>query len=272
MNEYYTGLKELSLDEVHDSLREMLKIINSVCEKNGIVYFLSGGTAIGAIREKGFIPWDDDLDIMVPRPDYEKLINLLEQDNDSDSKVYSLHDQSWNRPYSCLVDERTYGKHEMVDYSHLGVTLDILPMDGLPASFSKVRNYYRLLRVKYALYYSSIKTNYGSQENLVLLKKLIAVVTKKIGAHRICVHIDNKAKEIPYEESEYVGCSVLIHFMEKERFKKEWFEKQLFVPFEGEKYPVMNGYDEYLTTLYGNYMKRPEKEGNPDHHTKYYWK
>ncbi|MBQ3366839.1 MAG: LicD family protein [Acidaminococcaceae bacterium] len=272
MNVYYTDLKELSLDEIHDSLREMLQKINSVCDKHGIIYFLSGGTAIGAIREKGFIPWDDDLDIMLPRRHYEKLITILEQEKGGFFKVYSLRDHSWNRPYSCLVDERTIGKHELVDYSHLGVTLDIFPMDGLPSSPSRARNYYRLLRLKYALYYSALKVSYGPQEKLIFLKKLIAVVTKKIGAHPICMHIDNTAKKCSYDKSEYVGCSVLIHFMEKERFKKEWFEKQLFVPFEGEKYPVMNGYDEYLTTLYGNYMKRPEQEGNPDHHTKYYWK
>ncbi|KAI4443319.1 LicD family protein [Schaedlerella arabinosiphila] len=264
--------KELSIEEVHESLKQMLRIIDSTCKENGIIYFLSGGTAIGAIREKGIIPWDDDMDIMLPREDYEKLIVLLEDKREDYFKVYSLHDKTWNRPYSCYVDERTYGKHELVDYSHLGVTLDILPLDGLPKNSSDVKKYYKRLRVIYALYYSSLKVNYAPEEKMIFLKKIVSIFTKLIGAHRLCTQIDNRAKRLSFNVYEYVGCSVLIHFMEKEWFRKEWFKNQVFVPFEDAAYPVMNGFDEYLTALYGDYMKRPACEGNPDHHTSYFWK
>ena len=104
------------------------------------------------------------------------------------------------------------------------------------------------------------------------MKKAVSLLTKRIGAHRLCVKINEISKRISYEEADFVGCSVLIHFMEKEWFKKEWFNSQVFVPFEDGTYPVMNGFDEYLTALYGNYMKRPELKGNPDHHTSYFWK
>lgn len=271
MNEYHNN-NELSITEIHDSLLAMLKKINTVCEQNGIVYFLSGGSAIGAIREKGFIPWDDDLDIMLPRNDYEKLITVLEQDKDTNFKVYSLRNPVWDCPYSCLIDERTYGEDELANYSRLGVTIDILPMDGLSSSALKVRYYYMLLRAKYVLYNSSHRVNYYPHEKFLFLKKIFAVIAKRIGAHRICIHIDKTAKKTSYDKSDYVGCSVLVHYMEKERFKKEWFKEQVFVPFEGEEYPVMNGYDEYLKTLYGDYMKRPKQEANPGHRTKYYWK
>ena len=250
----------------------MLRKIDSICQENGIVYFLSGGTAIGAIREKGFIPWDDDLDIMLPRKDYERLISLLENDKEDKYKVYSLRDESWNRPYSCYVDERTFARHELVDYSHMGVTLDILPIDGLSSSKEKVTKYYKKLRIIYALYYSSLKINFGTDERFIPIKKVASVFARAIGAHRMCAKINSMASSVPYDSSNYVGCSVLIHFMEKEWFKKEWFDEQRFVEFEGERFPVMCGYDEYLTALYGDYMKRPEREENPEHHTKYYWK
>ena len=264
--------KKMSMGEIHDSLRAMLKVIDLVCKDNNITYFLSGGTAIGAIREEGIIPWDDDIDIMLPRGDYEKLISILEKKNNGRYKVYSLHDSSWNRPYSCFVDDDTIAKHELVDYSHLGVTMDILPMDGLSSSPKKVYKYYKRLRLIYSFYYSSLKVNFSPDEKLIQLKKIVSIFTKLIGAHRICKHIDNTAKKYAYESSQYVGCSVLIHFMEREWFKKEWFKEQVYVPFEGEKFPVMNGYDNYLKSLYGNYMKRPEQESDPDHHTSYYWK
>lgn len=264
--------RELSISDIHDRLRIMLHFIDSICRQYGITYFLSGGTAIGAIRENGFIPWDDDLDIMLPRNDYERLISVLEEKGGEEFKVYSLRDESWNRPYSCFVDEKTTGKHDFLDYSHLGVTLDILPIDGLPSKQSEVKKYYKTLRIIYALYYSSLKIGFGKDERLILFKRMVSVITKMIGAHRLCIHINKRAQRYDYDECKYVGCSVLIHFMEKEWFKKEWFNKQEYVSFEGNQYPVMNDYDEYLTSLYGDYMKRPDQEGNPDHHTRYFWK
>ncbi len=264
--------RELQIGEIHEILYAMLQYLDEVCRENHITYFLSGGTAIGAIREKGFIPWDDDLDIMLPRGEYDRLIRCLEERNHPAYKVYSLRDSTWNRPYSCLVDETTEGRHELVNYSHIGVTMDILPMDGLPDSFEKVKRYYRILRLKYAFYYSSIKEDYAEGEKLLWAKKLMGVLARRIGAHRISEHIDRCARKMDYATANYVGCSVLIHFMEKERFDKDWFKSQEYVAFNGGAFPVMNGYDEYLRALYGNYMKRPETESDPDHHTHYYRK
>lgn len=97
-------------------------------------------------------------------------------------------------------------------------------------------------------------------------------LARKIGAHRISEHIDRCARKVDYDSAEYVGCAVLIHFMERERFNKDWFSSQVYVEFNGGQYPVMNGYDQYLHTLYGNYMIRPKTESDPDHHTHYFRK
>lgn len=264
--------QELNTREIHEILFAMLKYLDGICRENHIIYFLSGGTTIGAIREKGFIPWDDDLDIMLPRGEYDRLIRCLEEDDHPIYKIYSLRDRTWNRPYSCLVDETTEGKHELVNYSHIGVTMDILPIDGLPASIKKTKWYYKILRMKYAFYYSSIKENYAEGERNLWAKKIMGSLARRIGAHRISEHIDRCARKRDYRSAEYVGCSVLIHFMEKEHFSKDWFASQVYVEFNGGQYPVMNGYNEYLHTLYGNYMVRPEIKSDPDHHTHYYRK
>ena len=265
-------LTKISIEELHKLLLNMLIYFDEVCNENGITYFLSGGTALGAIRERGFIPWDDDIDIMMPRNDYEKLVTVLSQRINTRYSFYSLKDPKWDRPYACIIDNYTTGTHTYMSYSQIGVTMDILPIDGVQDSIEDTIKYYKKLRRKYTLYYAAIKKSYMSHEKHIAVKKVVEFVSKIIGAHAICKNIDQNAKKISFETSTYVGCTVLCHYMEKERFDRQWFTGQEYVDFESGQFPVMNGYDLYLHQLYGNYMKRPEKQVDPDHSTEYYWR
>ena len=267
-----TGNKQLTIEEVHALLLEMLCYIDRVCRKNNIMYFLSGGTAIGAIREKGFIPWDDDVDIMLPRDEYERLIDVLIRENNKDYAIHSLRETDWDRMYACMFHNKTTGTHDLLKYVCMGVTIDILPIDGLPDTLEEARKYYSGLKRKYALLNACMRIGFKDNEKHKFAKKLVHRVVKHIGAHRICVDIDNKAKQRRYQDCDHVGCSVLRNYMEREYFDKQWFNHQEYVYFEDTKLPVMNGYDNYLNALYGDYMKRPEQAGDPRHQTTYYWK
>ena len=264
--------KAMDMAQVHEVLLDMLRYFDGVCRENGITYFLSGGSTLGAVREGGFIPWDDDVDIMMPRGDYDRLDAVLSRARGGNYTYHSLRERDWDRPYACLMDDRTTATHTYMKYRHMGVTMDILPMDGVCDTVEATREYYRKLRRRYVFYYAAIKQKYMDHERHLAVKKVVEAVSKLIGAHRLCVGIDRAARQRSYDTSDYVGCAVLHHYMERERFKREWFREPVYLDFEGEKLPVMNGYREYLGQLYGDYMKRPENPVNPDHSTTYYWK
>lgn len=264
--------RQMRIDEVHALLLEMLCYIDRVCKENNIMYFLSGGTAIGAIREKGFIPWDDDVDIMLPRDEYERLIDVLMRENSRDYVIHSLREADWDLMYACLIHSKTTGKHDYINYKYLGVTIDILPIDGLPDSLALTKKYYLNLKKTYALYNASLRVSFQPNERHKVAKALMHGVGSLVGAHRLCEMIDRKARSRRFQDCDHVGCAVLTNYMEKEYFDRKWFDHQVYVSFSGTEMPVMNGYDEYLHALYGDYMKRPEEKKNPRHHTSYYWK
>ena len=125
---------KLDLKDVQEISYEILKEFKDFCNTNGLRYYLAYGTLIGAIRHKGFIPWDDDIDVFMPRPDYEKLLQLY-----TDNANYQLYSPRKQKNYYCcymkLVDANTY--HFMPDGSvcQRGIDIDIFALDGQPEEF-----------------------------------------------------------------------------------------------------------------------------------------
>ena len=141
-------MKEITQTEQKEILLDMLKYVDEICKKNNIKYFLYGGTLIGAIRHKGFIPWDDDLDICVPYKDYRKLITLLKQDN-----KYNVHNPYDNEDYyyffTKLTDKRTILIEDNYNrIKDMGVFLDIFPFYHLPDSIEEYNKLYKKKKKK----------------------------------------------------------------------------------------------------------------------------
>ena len=131
--------ENLKLEEMKKVEIEILKKIDEVCSENNIVYSLAGGSAIGAVRHKGFIPWDDDIDIMMLREDYDKLQNVM---NDKDYKGIKLlsinNDENFPYPYMKAVSLNTTGKEIGIDkIKDYGVFIDIFPVDKVPTDGKK---------------------------------------------------------------------------------------------------------------------------------------
>ena len=246
----------------------MLKQVDSICHAERLRYFLSGGTLLGAIRHKGFIPWDDDIDLMMPRPDYEIFLKRAEKRL---PKRYILafpdRTKDYSQPWIRIFDTRV-----AVDDSGMQRTLtrslfvDVFPIDGLPSNrtlsnlcFKRVRAWDILLKCarRKALY---------PDERLKWLKKPMMALTRVRPLPKYAVSLNKSARRCSFERAHYAGVLATTHYGSRERMPVEVFRGSVQVPFEGGLFPAPIGYDTYLSRLYGDYMQLPPEEKRVSQH------
>lgn len=260
-------MKELSLEEVKEIQLSILEYIDRVCEENRIPYYLCGGTLIGAVRHKGYIPWDDDIDIMLLRPDYMKLLSVLEAiDTYKCLSMYNQNDYFY--PFAKVVDSRTELIEKNSDYKiqNYGVYVDIFPVDSLPNDNEKRHAHYQRILKARQLYYLSLSKKTPAVGNLLKYPpKLCLWVYSRIKGWKFWLNkIEELANIYSDGDSEYVGC-VVAGYGEKETYHRSLY-KEIKAPFEGYSFSIPQGYDEYLTCLYGEYMEIPSVEKQVTRH------
>lgn len=253
----------------------MLDILSSIakyCDTNNFRYYLAYGTLIGAIRHKGFIPWDNDIDIWMPRPDYNKLREMV-KDNPINENILCLDYRNERTfPFLKASDKRTRLKeHFLVTENNLGLYVDILPLDGLPDDnvarkkiYSEVEKYKRLFSL------ANYRFNTGSSRKMKLFKNLFYPISRLMSSKKICTKIDTLCSEYEYDKSQYVG-NVVWGYTQKEALRREWFKESECL-FEGKYYKIPHNYDEVLRTYYGDYMKLPSEDKRIVHYYNVSWK
>ena len=273
--------KYLTLEELHEVELGILLSFHNFCEKHGLRYYMAGGTLIGAIRHKGFIPWDDDIDLMMPRPDYMKLVELVSKDcmMDEHYKVDCCYFNK-NALSSALriFDTRTELKFENFRIPYvLGCWIDVFPLDGLASDQKKIKKHFKKMRLAMDLYLCSITKLGGKRRSklVTILQYGIAPVLPFLRIfknHQYTALLDRISREYDYDSAEYVGV-LEGRAEEKEAMLKTALEPSVQVDFEGHKFYAMANYHEYLTNLYGDYMQLPPEDQQVSRHEiKVYWK
>ena len=266
MNDTEKGKKILEITSF------ILRDIDEFCTKNNITYYLSGGSCLGAIRHHGFIPWDFDADIMMPRKEYERFIASFGSVYPEKYRMANLQtDEEWTRSFAKVWDRTTLLVERKTNEMPRGVAVDIFPIDGLPEGRLARKIHYRILKLLSNLRYCAKVKKGESFSNMKAFRTVVAPFARMIGAHRLGVMIENRARRYPFETSKYVGAVTACHYWERETLTRDCFDEAVRVPFEDMELPVPNGYDTYLSNLYGEYMKLPEDTNERLHKTLGLW-
>jgi len=259
-------MKRLSAGQVKQIELDILLKFNRFCKEHGLRFYLAGGTLLGAIRHKGFIPWDDDIDVCMPRPDYERFIKIYPV-NEKNLRLLTRGRDKFDAPFAKLARTDTIVKYQYTD-SEIGkhIWIDILPVDGLPHDMNKVKDIYRWCNIYRQIYYKADSTlGQGKTTLRKYSKYIIRPLANLYGKKRCIDNIEKLAAQNPYETSDYVGIVTWGLYGAGERMVKTEFEKSVEVDFEGYKFPAFSCWDSYLRGLYGNYMELPPVEKRQSH-------
>ena len=256
-------LRKLQLKEL-----DTLVYFKEFCDKNNLLFYLCGGCCIGSLRTGGFIPWDDDIDILMPRDDYEKLYKLWDNDKHERFKLLRTDEKIFTgNIFTTIVDTET--TCVKANQAHLdipfGIMMDIFPIDGCPKGKFK-RTMQKLNAMIYSLFLAQIvPENHGGIMALGS-KFLLSIVKSPKAREKKWRNAERRMSKYKISDCEYITelCEG-VHSMQPE-YPKEWFASAVYREFEGLQMPIPVGYDPYLKKAFGDYMTPPPEDKQKPHH------
>ena len=271
----------MSLSEVQKVLYDILVDIHEFCTENDIKYSLAGGTLLGAIRHDGFIPWDDDIDIQLSRPEYDKFIRsykskkgyqLFSRETSSENNV----EIAFSRVCEMDLTFVNVGTNPWQS-TPTGLWVDVVPIDGAPSDEQKARSKIMkmyvlwklsfLVRARQDVDFSMVESN--KKKFHYLIKRLLSNLLPKDYTQKYIEY----CQEYSFAESDYIANYSTMQNKYREWQPKESMKNYVLHRFEDGEFYIMEGYETSLRSLYGEYMKFPPKEKQVAHvDNLYYWK
>lgn len=270
-------MKELNLQEIQGRALGLLIEFHRICQEQSFRYSLGGGSLLGAVRHKGFIPWDDDIDIMMPRPDYEKFLDYCHGNSINFLCFSNKYNDNYYNLFAKISDLETYSLDERnFNSNQIGVNIDIFPIDGLGNSKSEAIKNFKRTSFQRELLIASKWEKYSLSKTKALylepIRFILYLLGKLVDKQQLCARIEDNLGAIYFEDSDYAGCVSGVYRL-KEIKESSIFKSFTTLEFSGNKFNVIKEYDRYLSSHYGNYMELPPKEKQVTHHTaKYFWK
>lgn len=255
-------MKKIEFDERRKICIDILKQFASICEEYNLYYTLVGGSLLGAVRHKGMIPWDDDIDVLMFRDDYDKFIKVFAEKDYPDLKIHCFEvDKNYPHIVLKICQNNTIAIDDNGNEKAYGVFIDVFCMDGMGNDYSlAIKN--REKQINY------INNGYSISKYPFISKlwhKFCSL--KRYGFEK--EYYIKMCNKFSVDESKYLANT---SFYDKKIFPKYLFEKRVLLEFENDKYWCMEKYHEYLILKYGDYLKLPpEEERIPMHEFNYYW-
>ena len=264
----------------NESITDVLAFYSELCKKHGLRYFIAYGSAIGAIRHKGIIPWDDDIDVVMPRPDFERLVEICRTTDLGNYELMTPYDTPrYYMPFAKMCNKNTTLLESEEYHCVLGMYIDIFVYDGMSNDMDVARNMLRQYR-KYwnrftvaSSYYSwqKIKAKLGRGEIKDLIHYFILSLNRKYFRNKFLQKIHDTVHAFDYD-----SCETIIKYPpgygEREVIPKAMIEESIEVPFENLKVTIQKEYDTMLRRYFGDYMQFPPIEEQQSHHHIAYFK
>lgn len=258
-------MRRLTLEEIKQTQLSVLRTVDEFCCSNNIKYTLAAGTLIGAVRHKGYIPWDDDIDIYMLREDYERFLVEFSVEN---HKVYSYkNSKDYNFPFAKVADEKTIlNEYKSEVKNDIGINIDIFPVDYMPNDEKEANSVMRKISVlsKIEGYKRSVLSkDRGVFRNCALaIYKLLLLPFSYNFFNNL---IEQQALKYRDAKTNFVG-NMVYGYGIKERCPNIGYDKYVDMLFEGFSFKVISSYETYLTNVYGDYMTPPPVDKQVAHH------
>jgi len=252
---------------------EILKVFISICEKHHLRWYMTGGALIGVLRHKGFIPWDDDIDVGMPRRDFDKFISLQKEYPFGYKLINHQNDVSWQFNFAQFVDNESEIVVKLNEEPRKGnVWIDVFPIDGLPKnSFARWIHIKKILFYRYLIQIPNIRKQVNIHKvgrpwyEKVVIKALHYIpVSNLINVDDALNRMELVLKKYDFYDSSWAG-NMLGRYREREAMKIEWWGEPVLLPFEDIMVNCPVDSDKIETKLYGDYMKWPAPQHRVGH-------
>ena len=257
--------KITDIQELRQIQMGILDHVHHFCEAHNLRYFLSSGTLIGAVRHKGYIPWDDDIDIYMPRKDYEQFLQIYHDENGRYKAIDPQRNSHYYYTFAKVVDLRTKMVEDETDGYEIGVFMDIFPVDYVTDDLQERERVFKQKKLWYKIRRCKISNSNPLQSRLAYIVYRCWPMTVK--------QIERKIRRlIVLTEPTHTVCNMTEAGPKmKGCFLAEDIDSSVDIEFEGKTYKTMVGYKDYLERTYGDYMTLPPVEQRVTHHFEAYW-
>lgn len=273
---------EITLYDMQQIELNLLIYLKNICDENQLKYYLAYGTLIGAVRHQGFIPWDDDIDVMMPQEDYNKLVQIMKNQTHPYYQLVSTDTYpNFTAPLPKIIDTRTVLEqhYDYVERVPLGVYIDIFTLDGMTDDFEtavalrkdSLKLFRRWRRADAVLFPPGKSKLYG------LMRGIRNLPYKLYGITRSLKKLEQHNRKYPFYQSRFAAVQNLglpsSVTPDKDVMQTEWFGEGVDLPFEGTMFRAPTKYDTILQIYYGDYMTPPPAEERKSLHSyTVYWR
>lgn len=258
-------LSDEMLEKLHNIQVEMLEEVDRICKKCGIKYNIIAGTLLGAVRHKGYIPWDDDADVALLRDEYEKFRKACETELDTSRFIFQDHRNTngyrWGYGKLRRKDTLFLREHqENMPYMQ-GVFIDIFPLDNVPDNYIlRCIHNFKCFCIRKALW-----SEVGKNANKKWIKRKVYKLINKLPLDYIFKVYDSFMKRGNRKKSRFVRILTFPTPNKTFGYLRKWYESSIDIEFEGRSFKGIKEYDEYLSFKFGDYMKLPPEDKRKVH-------